>query len=304
VRSASEAYFDQELEEAWGGLTVSRAVSDSISVGLTGYGVYRGQRVRKELSLEAVAGPRALIASGVSDFEYSHYRALAKVGVAWQSRSWKAGLSITTPSLGAFGSGQAAYTLSLAGVDANEDGVTDDPILASGTAEDLDSHYHSSWAVGAGASRLLRATRIYASLEWFAPVGRFTVIELPDDTTGSGRLAQELGSVLNAGLGIEHVVSDDVSVYGAFHTDFSAFAGGAEANVAISDWDIYHLSGGVSFRIHDNRFTLGASWATGGTTRALDSPIPPEAFPGAQLGSEAKIQYSKLTFLLGFVFGR
>ena len=58
-------------------------------------------------------------------------------------------------------------------------------------------------------------------------------------------------------------MSDDVSVYGAFHTDFSASVGSARANVAVSDWDLYHLSGGLSFRIGDNRFTLGASWATG-----------------------------------------
>jgi hypothetical protein len=305
ARSAAEAYFDQDAEEDWAGLTASWALSDSVGLGVTWYGVYRGQRLRNELSVQGVgADDRSLTVSGVTDFEYSHYRTLAKLGAAWEGKAWKAGLSVTTPSLGAFGSGKAAYTVSLAGVDANQDGIPDAPTLAAASAEDLESDYRSSWAVGVGASRTIGATRLHGSAEWYAPVERFTVIETPGDTTGSGRLTQELGNVVNAGLGVEHVLSDDISVYGAFHTDFSASVGGAQANVAVSDWDIYHLSGGVSFRIQENRFTLGASWAVGGKERALDTPIPPASLPDAGLGAAVDIGYSKLTFLLGFVFGR
>ena len=305
ARSAAESYFDQDASETWAGLTASHALSDSVGLGLTWYGVYRGQRLRTELSLEGIgADGGSLTVLGVTDFKYSHYRTLAKVGLAWQTGDWKTGLTITTPSLGAFGSGKNAYTLSLAGVDANQDGVRDDPALATETEEDLTVHYRSSWAVGAGASRALGATRLYASAEWYAPVARYTVIEVPASSASAGRLTQELGSVLNAGVGVEQVLSDDLSVYGAFHTDFSASVGSAQANIAVSDWNIYHLSGGVSFRIHDNRFTLGASWASGSKTRALDTAIPPESLPKSALGSDVDIHYSKLTFLIGFVFGR
>ena len=129
------------------------------------------------------------------------------------------------------------------------------------------------------------------------------MIAIPDASTEAGRLTQELGSVLNGGLGFEHVVSERVSVYGAFHTDFTASVGDPDVNVAVSDWDLYHVSGGVSFRLRDNQFTLGASWATGGKTRPLDSAVPPNAVPNAGLGADVEINYSKFTFLLGFVFG-
>lgn len=304
ARSATEAYFDQDATESWAGLTASWRVSDSVGLGFTGYGVYRGQRLRNELSVQAIdTANRSLGANGVRDFEYSHYRALGKFGLAWKGTAWRAGLSVTTPSLAAFGSGKAAYTLSLSGVDADADGVVDVPTLATATEEDLDSHYRSSWAVGAGASRTLGATKLYASAEWYAPVDPYSVIALPGDLPPSAQLSQELGSVLNAGLGAEHVISDDLSVYGAFHTDFSAAVGG-EGSVAVSDWDIYHVSGGASFRIQDNRFTLGASWATGGKNRLLKPLIPPGSVPGAGIENEVDIGYSKLTFLIGFVFGR
>ena len=272
---------------------------------MTWYGVYRGQRLRSELSVEGIgAGNASVSAFGVKDFEYSHYRTLAKIGLSWHSAVWKTGLTITTPSLSVLGSGKSAYTVSLAGIDRDHDGSLDPPSLVSDTAEDLSSHYHSSWAVGAGASRAFGATRLYASAEWYAPVARFSVVDLPAGSAVEGRVTQELDTVLNAGAGVEHVLNDGLSVYGAFHTDFSASVGSAQANVAVSDWDIYHVSGGVSFRINDNRFTLGASWALGSKTRALDTAIPPDEIPAIPLGSQVNIHYSKLTFLLGFVFGR
>jgi len=305
VASAAESYFDQRLNESWGGLTFSRRLSDSVGLGLTWYGVYRGQRTRKELSTDGIsADSHSLSISGVSDFDYWHVRTLAKLGLAWQSHEWKLGLSITTPSIALFGSGDAAYTVSLAGTDANGDGVPDAPFLATETAKGLDADYRSSWAVGAGASRSFGHTRLYVSTEWFAPVDRFTVIALPDATLAAGRLTQELASVLNGGLAFEQTLSENLSVHGAFHTDYSASVGGSDANVAVSDWDLYHLSGGVSLRIRDNRFTLGVLWATGSKTRPLEQPIPPEDVPQIGLGRPVEIRYSKFTFLLGFEFGK
>jgi hypothetical protein len=304
VHSAAESYYDQRVEEDWAGLTLSRPLSPSLGIGATWYGVYRGQRARNELSLQGVAPDGSSVAvSGVTDFDYSHYGMLLKLGVAWQTAGWNAGVSVTTPTLGVFGSGDAGYTLSLAGTDADGNGRPDPPFLATEDVEGLDSDYHSPWAVGFGASRRVGKTRLYLSAEWYGAVDSFTVLALPDGSPAIETLTQRLDSVLNAGVGVEHVVDDDVSVYGAFHTDFSAAAQSAASTVAISDWDLYHFSGGASFRVRDNRFTLGASWATGSKNRTLDSPVPPESLPGTSLGEPVDIRYSKITFLLGFMFG-
>ena len=303
--SAAETYFDQSVSEGWGGLTFARPLSPSLGLGLTWYGVYRGQQTRSEASAQGVAaGDRSFAVSGVTAFDYWHVRTLAKLGLAWQSNEWKAGLSLTTPSLALFGGGDAAYTISLAGMDANADGRPDPAFLATETADGLAIDYRSSWAIGAGASKSVGPARLYVSAEWFAPVSRFTVIALPEASTQAGQLTQELGSVLNGGVAFEYTLSEAVSVHGAFHTDFSASVGGSEANVAVSDWDLYHFSGGASFRIRDNRFTLGVLWARGGQTRPLDTPLPPEDVPGIGLDRPVEIRYSKITFLLGLEFGR
>jgi len=304
TRSAAESYFDQRLNESWAGLTISRPLSESLGIGLTWYGVYRGQRSRNELSVQAVTEDGgALAVSGVTDFDYSHYRTLAKLGLAWQGETWNAGLSVTTPSLGLFGSGTLGYTVSRVSNQVGDDGTPLTPTLETVTAQGLQSDYRSSWAVGAGASWRRGATRLYASAEWYAAVDVFTVLALPEGASEAGRIYQQLGDVLNAGLGLERQVNENVAVYGAFHTDFSAAVESTQTSAAVSDWDLYHVSGGASLRIGDNRFTLGALWAFGSRTRPLTLPLPPEALPNAGLDSDIEIRYSRITFLLGFVFG-
>ena len=109
--------------------------------------------------------------------------------------------------------------------------------------------------------------------------------------------------MINAGLGVEHDFGNDVALYGAFRTDFSASTGDPTVNVAISDWNLYHASAGVSFRIGDSRFTLGATGSVGSRTRPIATPLPPEDLPAAGLATPVDIRYRRLVFLLGFLFG-
>ena len=306
TRSTGESYFDQDASEWWGGLTASRALSDSLGVGLTWYGVYRGQRLRNELTFAGVGdGGHSLNALGVTDFDYDHYRMLAKLGLAWQGDTWKAGLAITTPSLSAFGGGKAARTLSLAGVDADQDGAPDPPTLAAGEAEDLDAYYKSSWAVGAGASRAFGPTRVYASAEWFAPVDRFTVIELPEEQRQRGASHPGAGQRAQRGRGLR--------------------TGHEPRRVGL--WRFPHRLLGVRGKRHRQRRHIGLGplplqrgrllpdqrqqlhrWACPGpraessacwTRRSRPRTSPRPIWPRRSTSS-----YSKLTFLLGFVFGR
>jgi hypothetical protein len=303
--SATELYLDQDVNESWGGITVSRELSETLGIGLTWYGVYRGQRSRNEVNLQAVSADRAALTGlGITDFDYNHFRTLAKLGVAWERGDLRVGLNVTTPSAALFGSGRAGYTLSLVGVDADGNGIPDPPVLVSQNAENLDAQYKSSWAIGGGLAWYRGPTRLHMSAEWFAPVDRFTAIQLPEsESVRQIQLTQQLKSVFNAGLGVEHDFENEVAVYGAARTDFSASVGDPEINIAIADWNLYHLSAGVKFRFAGSRFTLGATYSFGGKERALPLPIAPEDLPGAGLDQELDISYRRVVVLLGFLFG-
>lgn len=301
----TESFLDQSVSEHWAGLTASVPVSDNLGVGATLYGVYRGQRSRVELSADAVndAGS-GLSVSGVQDFSYYHTRLLAKLGVAYEVRRVKLGLSVTTPGAGLFGSGDTGFKLSLFGVDADGNGVPDPPVVEAGVFENLPADYRSSWAIGGGASWTQGATQIHVSAEWFAPVDRFTVLQVTDDGGGESQtLGQELAGVFNAGIGYEHNFDTGVALYGAFRTDLSASVGDPRANASVSGWDVYHLSAGVAFSVSSTRFTLGATGSFGSNTRPIAGPVPPEEVPGAGLDTPLDTRYRRVVFLLGFLFG-
>ena len=92
--------------------------------------------------------------SGVTDFNYAHYATLAKLGVAWQTAGWNAGVSVTTPEPGRLRQRQGRATrVSLAGTDADGDGRPDPPYLVTdGRREDSTATTTRPWAIGFGAS--------------------------------------------------------------------------------------------------------------------------------------------------------
>ena len=174
--SAAELYLDNRVNESWLGLTASRKLSDTLGLGATLYGIYRGQRSRTEINAQALApSSAAFTALAVTTFNYTHFRTLAKLGLAWERNNMRFGLNVTTPSLGLFGWGKAGYTLSFVGADEDGNGVPDPPLLASQNEDDLNATYKSSWAVGGGFAWYRGATRWHTTAEWFAPVNRFTV---------------------------------------------------------------------------------------------------------------------------------
>jgi hypothetical protein len=302
--SVSESYFDQDVTEHWAGLSAAYPLSESVGIGGTLYGVWRSQRSRAELSAQLVTDAGAgLSAGGVEEFNYYHARLLGKLGIAYEKNRLKLGLSITTPGVGVFGSGKIGFSRSASGIDADGNGLPDPPFLERGQAEDLPTDYRSSWAIGAGASWSFGSTQIHLSAEWFAPVDRFTVLQVDADDGGVESLTQELASVLNAGAAYEHNFSEKFAIYGALRTDFSAAVGDPSVIASISNWDIYHASAGMSFDVGGNRFTLGADASFGSEDRGIPVLVPPEQLPELGLTEGFDVRYRRIVFLLGFVFG-
>jgi hypothetical protein len=315
-RYGLETLFDTNMQEVWGGLTLSHRLSDRLGLGATLYGVYRGQRTRWEQSLQLAypdgSGVSALV---IDDFDYSHWRLLGKLGLAWEGETARLGLAVTTPSAGLFGSGKAGFTRSATGADLNGD-ARPDSLLLNGLDEDLTSSYESSWAVSAGGSWRRGSLQVHASGEWFAAVSTFNVLQGETDTdTGAPiTLTQGLRSVFNAGAAVEYwlggVSADEgpssggTALYGGIRTDFSASPDAVPDEAATSNQNLYHITGGTAFSLGNNRFSLGLEYTLGSKNRDFGFAGLPPGVPVIGEPIPVKAHTSRWVFMLGYLFGR
>lgn len=314
-RYGIETLFDQRMSETWGGLTVSHQISNHFGLGATVYGIYRGQRTRLEQSLQlAYPDGRGISALAIDDFDYSHWRALAKIGLAWEGDRLRLGSAVTTPRVAVTGSGKLGFTRSATGADLTGDGKPDN-LLVNAYDDNLAAGYNSSWAFSAGAAWRQGSIQWHASAEYFAPVRNFTILE-GRTVDSAGRpltLVQQLDGVFNLGGGAEYwfggVTADQGAssgatvLYAAFITDFSASPTVVTNEAASSNMNLYHVSAGSAFSLGSSRFSLGLTWAFGSKTRDFGFDALP---PGVPLLGEARpvdTRYSRLVFVLGYLFG-
>jgi hypothetical protein len=160
--------------------------------------------------------------------------------------------------------------------------------------------------VALGASYERRDLSLHVTAEWFDAVTRFEIMDVaagPEPlpfSTGDLAVDQALRSIINVGLGVEYRARERFTVFGSAFTDFSAYDD--RSDVALSTWDIWHLSGGASFAAVGVDVTLGLNYGFGSDTVLLESPLS-AIYPESELVSrtvETDVRYDSLTFTLGF----
>lgn len=307
-QGGAESLFDQSLNENWFGLSWSHRVGGQSGLGLTTYVAYRGQRTRREISGQAALSPTmggaALL---VEDFDVTNYRLLWKAGYSTQRAYWDLGLTVTTQSVALFGSGSASYTRSAVGADlGGGPGVS----VSVQHQDDLESRFQSPWSVALGGAYRRGQNRFHATVEWFASVEGFDVLDtsgLAPDPAASGltkRLHEQAKSVVNFGFGFQREVSSRFAYYAAFTTDFTFADEDDSAANSLSTWDIYHLTAGTSLMVGDVKLTMGGAYSFGGDTRLIDTITVPVGTLPVLTRSAFDVSYSRVRVLVGFDFGR
>jgi hypothetical protein len=261
---------DEKLSESWFGLTWSYKLSKHIGVGVTQYIAYRSQRAITQELVEALSQENRLaVGVGERQYSYYHFRALWKIGLACDFKTITLGLTMTSPSLAIGGSGSTGVDSALAGLDMNGDGISDD-FLASDYRRRLPVTYETPLSLAAGTTFKIQKVRLYLSMEWFARVRPYTVVDAPPFVAqSSGEIlstdvTQELAAVLNWGVGLEWFYSPRFKGYASFTTDYSAKKPGTSTNISLTDWDIHHIITGGEFFINKSSVTVGVGFSFGG----------------------------------------
>ncbi|HXV12757.1 MAG TPA: hypothetical protein VEC56_00995 [Candidatus Krumholzibacteria bacterium] len=298
-----EVIMTQNMGENWGGFTWAKKLGERASLGATLYGVYRGQYTHQTQTVEAI-GSSGFGASAIVENELDYYdvRTLGKVGVYVDLGRGSVGMSFTTPSASLFGTGSIAQNRSLIG-DTDGDG-TDDSRAEVAFGEDLDTEYKSPMSVAVGGAYQFKRFKWHATVEYFAAVEQYTLVEAPAPAAGPGVTGIDIEyqgastSVVNWGLGFEQGFGDDNWFYVSYLTDQSAYQAVDERRSVVATWDINHLNGGVALTFGEAELTLGGGFAWGQNKAVSDvnpgtSVLPQTVVPGG-------VGYTRLKFIVGF----
>jgi hypothetical protein len=246
-------------------------------------------------------GGQGGIAIARKDFSYQHWSFLTKAGISGRWEGWDLGLTVTTPSLELFGDGSTGFDQSAVGQDVDQDGI-EATWIASDSQEGVDPDYQSPFSIAVGGARPVGKSRVHATVEWFDGVGPMTLLAPePFQAQSSGETisydtVHAFDSVLNVAFGVEHRLENEIQLYGAFSTDFSALEEISEAQAALSSastWDIYHLSGGATFQVVGQELTLGVTYSFG-SSRLGENDL--------SLNPDLGVTYRRLTFVIGAGF--
>lgn len=182
--------------------------------------------------------------------------------------------------------------------------------LANDLQDNVSSEFKTPVSVGFGASYKYRRARVHLSAEWFAAVDKFDVLDTePFVGQSSGNtmrndVIHEMAQVLNFAIGFEQQLGKKRWVFASFATDFSGADSDFESNITLTNYDIYHVKVGTSFRSGKSEFTLAIGYAFGDSDieRLGDVVGTDTESPIMTTSDFSSVEYEQIEFILGFSF--
>jgi hypothetical protein len=145
------------------------------------------------------------------------------------------------------------------------------------------------------------------SAEWFDKIESYAVVDSkPYTSQGSGELVvndltHEAKSIINYGIGLDYIINKEFIISAGFVTDFTAKVKNTKTNLSTaSNWDIYHISAGVTFPIGGSSTTRGISYSFGSDKFLNDIDITPDPDDPDNLTRESEVNFSRIKVLFGF----
>lgn len=102
-----------------------------------------------------------------TDLLYVNWRLLWKFGLAWQQGRWKAGLTITTPTINLYGDADVQSEIVVGGLKALVPSSQIDNLIISDRQERKAIHYKHPLSIGFGLSYEAERYKIEIATEYF-----------------------------------------------------------------------------------------------------------------------------------------
>ena len=300
IESASAAMtYETRLRETWGGLTWAAPIQDRLGLGVSTFVAIRSQRLRYGTQFSSVDDTSAASVLSQRSYDYYNWRLLWKVGLATSFDRWNVGLTITTPSLRLFGSGDISYQSVAV--------LPDLESVTTGFEDGIPSRYTSSWAIGAGGEYAGDNWKAHIAAEWFNRMD-ITVLDgqpFPSRTDSIRVIDPDVTNVMrglvNVALGFERKFSDTYTGYLTAFTDFTGSTPGDQAVTTTTPWDLWTVGTGASFNVGRSNFTVGLTYKFGGRDDLRGYDLIPDDDRDDQILSESTSgSFWRLGLVLGF----
>jgi hypothetical protein len=292
------------LNEMWGGLTFSHKFNEMIGLGVTGYGIYRYQTIQRQLTIDELQPNNSIHSyANKRGFNYTNYRALIKAGLGIKLNPVTLGLTITSPSLSVLGSGGFGYCKVI-----NDPDSASNNVYQSNYQDTLKATYRSSWAIGLGAAYWHKRYNLHISAEWYNAVRSYQPMTIKDfkaqsnGETVHNEIRHNFKSVINFGIGGVYTINNSTDISGGITTDFSANQGNAQYNIALTNWNIYHVNAGSNFKLGRAEITLGLSYSFGKNVINQQLDLYDQQPVQSDVKPELDTRFKRIKLLFGFIF--
>jgi hypothetical protein len=273
-----------QLNEQWFGMGIGYPLSDKIGFGATFLSSYRGQTYQLTNYVQEVDYSNAdhIFRTETNDeaVKYSTFKLLVKIGLAYNIHPWKFGLTLTTPSVGLYGEGSVQRQNSVIAISENPADMADN-FLIMDRKTDVKVHYKHPLSIAFGADYHTDKTRVAITAEYFFNIGTYSLMKpdaepflYPPSYADSASIRQQIDSyldvengarpVFNIGIGFTQVLFKQFSLLMGAYTDFSSYSGKVNTKNLLhgfENFDLYHVSTGLSYHKQKQTITLGFSYA-------------------------------------------
>jgi hypothetical protein len=320
--TVAEASITNKTSELIFAVGIGRKLNENWSVGLSNLFTVRSLTYQRSLSTYIFLNQeetRLIGANLLQNADYYNVRYAAKLGVVYQKDRWNVGLTMTTPSLNLFGQGTVASNIAVRNLKL----IDENRISGVATARqgELKTKYKSPFSVALGTNYSFGRSQLGVAAQYYAGIDIYDVMEpAPGSFVRPIDLAPQLQSdeflrlqsaaesVFNVAIGYEYEVSESLSILAGVRNDMSHF--NTELNESagikptISNWDIYHFSGGVTLNRKNSSLSLGLLLSAGSNDSYEQSgsfdPEDPDLVAGST--TITKATYSNFGLLLGYTF--
>lgn len=173
---------DKTFDETVGVFGLGYKLSDQWSLGVSFHGIYMSTQVIESLNATIITEPSVSpTVDVVSANEYINTRvskamAQLKFGLAYQNNGWSGGLTLSTPTIGVFGTGEIDANINLNDIKLSSF-PTRRSFFASARLEKLEATYKYPLSLSAGLGKQMRRLYVYGNLSAYMPIEKYVVLD-------------------------------------------------------------------------------------------------------------------------------